>query len=253
MIAIILCLMPMEAADYEQEIRMAVAPCDNWRQWDSDRKGVTYENTLDRSSLRVRAYQCRSRDIDRSWDVHNTSAVRYNGPNVPFSNLPLGTHVRRYDSASSVLLSVRNGDTFTWIQMQRRGTGPKGSVTWHTADRDGDRLDAEGIARRLIALVEGRWSTADGEATFHGVRLQARRGRDGQRFVPLSGWAGASGVSVHWNRRLGTASFTYSGRPYIVALGARSIKVGDTWREIGDTIMMRSDDWYVPTSGLTGH
>lgn len=58
---------------------------------------------------------------------------------------------------------------------------------------------------------------------------------------------------MHWNRRLGTASFTYGGRPYIVALGARSIKVGNTWREIGDTIMMQSDDWYVPTSVLTGN
>lgn len=137
--------------------------------------------------------------------------------------------------------------------MDRRGSGPKGNVTWHAADRDGDRIDAEGISRRLIALVEGRWSTEAGEATFNGSRLTARRGRGGQKFVDLTRWAQAVGVTVNWNRRLGTASFTYSGRPYIVALGARSIKVGDTWREIGDTIMMRSDDWYVPVRELGGN
>lgn len=181
-----------------------------------------------------------------------TNAI-YRSPNVPFSDLPLGTHVRRSESPASVSLSVRNGDTFSFVTMDRRGSGPKGNVTWHAADRDGDRIDAEGISRRLIALVEGRWSTEAGEATFNGSRLTARRGRGGQKFVDLTRWAQAVGVTVNWNRRLGTASFTYSGRPYIVALGARSIKVGDTWREIGDTIMMRSDDWYVPVRELGGN
>lgn len=242
----------MEAGEYEPERRSAVAPCEIWRLRSVDRNGTTFENTLDRSSLRVRAYQCRARDVDKSWEIHNTSAVSYNGPNVPFSDLPLGTHVRRNESVSFVSLRVRNGDTFTTIQMQRRGSGPKGNVTWHAADREGDRIDIEGIARRLIALVEGRWSTEAGEVTFHGVRLHARRGRGGQRFVPLAGWASASGVQVNWNRRLGTASFTYAGQPYIVALGARKIKIGGTWREIGDTIMMRGDEWYIPTREVGG-
>jgi len=203
----------------------------------------------------VFAYLCprQGEDLEQAWVRQTTTNAISIRPSVPFSGLPLGTHLRRYESAASVSLRVRNGDTFSFVRMDRRGTGPKGNVTWHASDRDGDRIDIEGISRRLIALVEGRWSTDAGEVTFNGVRLTTRRGRGGQQFVDLSRWAQAVGVTVNWNRRLGTASFTYGDRPYVVALGARSIKVGNTWREIGDTIMMRDDEWYVPVRELGGN
>ena len=103
------------------------------------------------------------------------------------------------------------------------------------------------VLRRL------RRSTEAGEATFNGVRLPIRRGRGGKTFVDLTRWAHANAVAVNWNRRLGTASFSHDGRQFVVALGARSIKVGAIWRDISDTIMLRDDDWYVPTRELSGN
>lgn len=235
---------------YDSEAKVAARDYPKWELIGSNPVSLTFRISIDGSSLSIDAAKCPARDLDKAWELYNTSSRYEPWPDKPFSGLPLATHVQAYESEGTLRLSVRNGDTFATLILQRKGVGPRGNVTWKAADRDGDRTDVEGAMRKLIALVEGRWSSSTTDAKVNGARLAARRGRGGLTMVSLEDWAHAMGTDVTWNRRLGSATFQCQGEVYIVALGARAVKVGGDWRAFDDTVMLYGGKWYVPVGQL---
>jgi len=149
-----------------------------------------------------------------------------------------------------VTILTYNRRTFVNIDVSYRGGGPKGAIVWLDQNKPQDIIDVEGIARKIIASVAGKNSTQRPNAVVNGQSMPCRKGAEGKDMVPLASWCSARGISVSTNSRLGTATFTRNGKTVIIALGARAIKVGADWRDLGDTIALHEGKWYVPLAAL---
>ena len=240
------------ALGYIEEAKVAVSPCPKWVLEDESRTVAEFRNRTDGGRLQIRAFRSTARNLESAWNMNDHRSAYYLGPSVPYSGLPLGSHIKAFEHGSELELNVRNLNTFITVQVAQPERNRGGPIPWIAADKAGDRIDVEGVARRLIALVEGRWSTSDGTARVAGRDLARRRCRGGAVLVPLTDWATARGVSLRRNDRLGSAAFDLGGRAFVIPLGARSLKVGSSWVPFNGTVTHFEGKWYVPLDVLEG-
>lgn len=211
---------------------------------------VEFRRSEDLASLTVVAYRfAPTLDVNECWKRQTLFNAAYRDANLPFSNIPLGMDSRRFDGVGPDIYSY-NRRAFVRIYVTYRGSGNSGHIVWRNENKATDKVDVEGVARRILAAVAGKDSTALSNTTVGGQSIPRRQGAEGVALVPLSSWCTVRGVELVVNNRLGTASFFRNGHTVVVALGARAMKVGSEWRELGDTIALHDGKWYVPFNAL---
>lgn len=171
-----------------------------------------------------------------------TSAVVVK-PTLPPSLLPLGDYAT-HDFQLGVIRVKGQLERFhisCRLSYKRQAEGfvpPPGYST--------DTEMVEGAVRNSLARLVGQELSPSGNVNISGRAVTGMMTRGGTRMAPLSGWANARGFNLTYNRRLGTCSFTANGRQIIVPLSAKKIKVGANWKDLGEPILRKNDEWYVP-------
>ncbi len=131
------------------------------------------------------------------------------------------------------------------------GSGPRGNVTWHKSDPDGDLDRLEGWARHALAKIKAKDFTTGPGVTVNSRAISSTlRDSSGKVFVSLDGWAQARNIALNKNMRRGTLAFSHGGRDYVTALGSDQIKVGGSWKSMGAMAVRKDETLYVSLSGI---
>ncbi len=253
LISIVLSICSFSSPEYfSEQVDLAMASFPAWSRISRATGSAEYSRVVDGATLSIDAYRFPpSRQPIECWKQLVLFNAAYADINLPFSNMPLGVECRRFDRFGPDLYSY-HGRGFVHAVIKYRASGTSGHVVWRDGLKSNDLTDLEGIARRVIAAVAGKDSSALSNVTVAGQSLLRRRGADGVALVPLHSWCEARGITLSTNSRLGTASFSRNGHTVIVPLGARAIKLGSQWVDIGDTVALHEGNWYAPLNLLEG-
>ncbi len=126
-------------------------------------------------------------------------------------------------------------------------------------DRTADLRKFEGLCRLVLArsiaeldLVTGSQAVLEGLSyqawTFNSPPQYYRQAmsRPTTRWIKLSDWARNHDVTVTYGDM--TAEYVYRGERYLLPLASDQFKKGTAWFKTSGPILMRGDDWLIPTA-----
>ena len=214
---------------------------------------LLFQRASDQSSMIARI-NFTPLDVDVAWkrltSVSNYEVER-SKPATPPSGLRMADRATSLVSKFGVSTYAMLDSVVVTIKIAYSGTGPRGNVTWNNSDPEGDKVLVEGLARNGLAKTFGRRLSPAPNQVVNGIAItNCKRNSDGVIMVPLGQWAAARGISLSQNERLGTFSFTFSGRAYIVPLAAKQIKAGGSWEDLAAPVLKANDSAYVPLSSM---
>ncbi len=138
--------------------------------------------------------------------------------------------------------------------------GPRKGLKRIARDRSEDKIMAESLFRHLMATSTGEMDlesasnvTLDGLAysSFRYSEIpatynEAMPNRPTTRWIKLSDWARNHDVTVTYGDM--TAEYVYRGERYLLPLASDQFKKGTAWFKTSGPILMRGDDWLIPTA-----
>ena len=167
------------------------------------------------------------------------------------SGLPLARQVLVLNRPSALNFYTQAA----WETMALHITSPRESNDRFAKPRQDDfgplLRSAEANVRKALAGFAARRLVPRSAVTLNGRSLPAwtASGSD-LDFVHLRAAAVATGLSLRFNQADGRAALGSGESERLFLLAADKVKVDGNWTEMGDLVMLRDNEWFVPLASL---
>jgi hypothetical protein len=212
-------------------------------------KGRFYVDSLSRARATVEVMEFKTKaDCAAAFvapDRFNMQKVTFG--NYTWSGVSLGDKCRASRSDGSITLRVAAGRyLFTFDAVYRselHGVGAEQTRVWLTQTMPRDKQCAEGYARVVLGrLLAGATITGKGDPPKDAV--------DVSKMTSVRKWAESFGAKPSYDYDTGSVRVHTGKHKVVFPACSRQILVGGKPVDVGEFIVCKDNEWYVPTKAL---